>query len=406
MRLLVGPGLKDPAGEEALLVKALRSHADVVTFPGGVRSFDEVLAGLPAGWEPEAVLVRDAEFYFLPPGLERSPWPVHALVGDYNLSFDRMLPILDCFDRFYCDERGVRIFRQLGFDQCEFFCLYGYDPEIHRDSGTPKDLDVVFVGNLNHAVQKERERALYQLARVGARRRVLITSGVYGTEYAKLLGRAHVVFNRSIRGEANMRFFEALGCGAVVANERLTELEHLGFKADEHYLEVGKDVEAALDRYFDEWPEERRRQLREAGRARLEGHSYSDRAQKLLEKIARTPVDIATRRARNVPATDMHRRWSRYLSSEIEVPGAGKLPRLHPALLTWQRELIQDDLEVRNFDFAMWEWWLQAMAEAGLKKPMVRFLADREALLSCTPCYSKVSEQMRQLWNTVVCGFS
>ncbi|MBW2103755.1 MAG: hypothetical protein JRH05_14070 [Deltaproteobacteria bacterium] len=169
MKLLVGPGLRDPNGNEAHLVRSLKRMADVVTFDQQVDTLDGLLATLPSGWKPDAMLVRDAEFYRLPRGLEQAEFPVFALVGDYNLSLGQMLPIMCCFDYFFCDSKGVRIFRKLGFQNCEFLCLYGFDPELHRDYGLEKMWDVAFVGNLNHAIQQERESHLFRLARLADR---------------------------------------------------------------------------------------------------------------------------------------------------------------------------------------------------------------------------------------------
>src|SRR5205807_214149 len=39
---------------------------------------------------------------------------------------------------------------------------------------------------------------------------------VFGDEYRKLLSRARIVFNRSIRGECNKRVFEAAATGALL----------------------------------------------------------------------------------------------------------------------------------------------------------------------------------------------
>ncbi|MBW1681774.1 MAG: hypothetical protein JRJ83_10090 [Deltaproteobacteria bacterium] len=103
------------------------------------------------------------------PGL-RDPNGNEAHLGDYNLSLGQMLPIMCCFDYFFCDSKGVRIFRKLGFQNCEFLCLYGFDPELHRDYGLEKMWDVAFVGNLNHAIQQERESHLFRLARLADRR--------------------------------------------------------------------------------------------------------------------------------------------------------------------------------------------------------------------------------------------
>lgn len=405
MKLLVGPGLRDPKGNEAFLVKALRKVADVRTFGTDSPDFDAVLRRLPFRWNPDAVLIRDAEFYKIPRGLERAPMPVFALVGDYNLSMSSMLPVLGCFDHFFCDTKGVRIFKKLGFRNCEFFCLYGYDPELHRDHGHPKTWDVVFLGNLNHSVQQERESSLFQLALLGRRYRIRVDTGVYGLPYAKMLNSSHLVFNRSIRDEANMRFFEAMGCGAVVMNPHLEELDTLGLRADEHYLECS-DIEGAVDRFFKQWDDDQRNRLRLGARSVLADHSYDRRAADLVEILRTRPVDITRRSLAGLEKAEIERRWARHHADKVVIPGGKCLPPYDPVLVAWQRHLVEHELEIRNFDFHFWFWWADLLAASGLYQFMGEFLIRQEALLSVFGCYDSVAVQLRRKLNELIYGFS
>src|SRR5437764_762241 len=59
-----------------------------------------------------------------------------------------------------------------------------------------RDIDILFVGNLHPAVQRERLPWLARLARLGERWNVQIHQGSFGDEYKQLLQRARVVFNR------------------------------------------------------------------------------------------------------------------------------------------------------------------------------------------------------------------
>jgi hypothetical protein len=405
MKLLVGPGLRDPKGNEAFLVKALRKVADVRTFGPDAPDFEAVLRELPLRWSPDAILVRDAEFYKIPRGLERAPMPVFALIGDYNLSMSSMLPILGCFDHFFCDTKGVRIFKKLGFLNGEFFCLYGYDPEVHRDYGAPKTWDVVFLGNLNHSVQQEREASLYELARLGRRYRIHVDTGVYGSSYAKMLNSAHLVFNRSIRHEANMRFFEAMGCGAVVMNSHLDELDALGLLAGEHYLEC-LDVGEALDCFFEHWDDTQRNRIRLGARSVLPHHSYDKRAADLVEKLRSTPVDISRRSLSNLERAEIERRWVRHHADSVPMPGGKCSPPYDPVLVGWQKHLVEHELEIKNFDFQFWFWWADLLAASGLYQFMGEFLIQQEALLSVFGCYDSIAVQLRRKLNELIYGFS
>lgn len=404
MKLLVGPGLYDPRGNEAFLVKALRKIADVKTFDQKGSSFEDVLSGLPHGWNPDAIVVRDAEFYKIPSGIERADFPIFGLIGDYNLSLNQMLPVLGCFDHFFCDTKGVRIFNKLGFDNCEFFCLYGYDPELHQDYNLKKDWDVLFIGNLNRAVQQEREKLLYRLVKMAGKYKVHVSTGTFGDDYARHLNRARLVFNYSIRGEANMRFFEAMACGAVVMNNHLDELDLLGFRPDEHYL-VYEDLQDAVIKYFEEWNDERRESIRVNANQVLSKHSYDNRARSLLERIKNADVDITRRRFSQLSLKEQELRWEKYNSDEVELKGGTKVDRYNPVVVGWQKCLIENELEINNFDFDMWSWWIDLLSASGLDSYLAQFLADRENLLSSMDCYQGVAEKIQDKLNTLVYGF-
>src|SRR5207237_5279808 len=88
----------------------------------------------------------------------------------------------------------------------------------HAESAE-KDIDILFIGNMHGAVQRERLAWLGRLARLGERWRVAIHTGVFGEEYWRLLRRGRIVFNRSVRGECNKRTFEAAAAGAILFQE-------------------------------------------------------------------------------------------------------------------------------------------------------------------------------------------
>src|SRR5262249_27843790 len=132
--------------------------------------------------------------------------------------------------------------------------LYGVGPRFLGGApGQERDIDILFIGNLHPAVQRERQPWLGRVARLAARRNVVIASGVFGDAYRALLRRAKIVFNRSARGEANMRCFEAAASGALLfveagnaeVGEHLRDgLECVCYGED--------DLEALLERYLND----------------------------------------------------------------------------------------------------------------------------------------------------------
>ncbi len=262
----------------------------------------------------------------MPAGLEDAEYPIIGLIGDYKLSLNQMLPVMGVFDYFFCDSKGKRLFNKLGFDNCDFFCLYGYDPKEHKDYGLEKDFDVVFIGNLSASIQQERQEYTYPLAKLDRKYNIFITSGVFGSDYVRLLNRSHLVFNRSIRDEANMRFFEALGCGCVVMNNRLEELSILGFVPNEHYLEYDCLAEA-VNRYFEVWSEDERKNIRTNGAHISKEHTYDMRASRLIRQISCLELNISARKMARLSEKEKAKRWHLYMTNDIELSGLGLLNR-------------------------------------------------------------------------------
>src|SRR5262249_28581319 len=162
-----------------------------------------------------------------------------------------------------------------GWDHVRAANLYGPDPAFLQPSGdgAPRDIDILFVGDLHPAVQRERLPWLARLARLGARWRVVITTGVFGDHYRALLAAGRVRVNRSIRGECNRRAFEAAGAGALLFQEA-------GNREVGDYLRPGRecvcyiedDLEHLLEHYLTH--EDERRAMAEAARARVEGFTF------------------------------------------------------------------------------------------------------------------------------------
>jgi hypothetical protein len=179
-----------------------------------------VLAKLPPGWEPDFVALWLG--YCAPPaGLWSAPVPVVGLAPDWTLLFHQYRHQLPRCDLVLTDTPGVEALARAGLAHARPAVLYGAgSPYLAEPEARPdRDIDVLFVGNLHPAVQRERLSWLARVSRLRDRWNVVIAQGVFGDEYRALLRRARVVFNRSARGEANRRLFEAAACGALVFQE-------------------------------------------------------------------------------------------------------------------------------------------------------------------------------------------
>lgn len=202
--------------ENGLCIRFLgwSSDADFVYDPA-VDSFPSVIERIRKHWSPDLVLFWAPEMYPPPFDVEMSELPTAALVSDWNVYYPVLAKNAARYDTVISDKRGAEILTNALW-HADYVCpLYAHNPRIHKPYGIPKDIDLVFVGNLNFAAHPVRAQFLERMARLSQRYRVAITSGVYGEDYGRLLSRAQLVFNYSLRGELNLRVFETIACGAV-----------------------------------------------------------------------------------------------------------------------------------------------------------------------------------------------
>jgi len=176
----------------------------------------DIAARMPGG-PPELMLVWEPGYQALPQGIEEAPFPVVALLSDWNLVLRPQVGMLGAFDYIFTDRPGVEVVKRLGYDRVDYWPMWGHDPRCYRlMPDCERTWDVTMIGNLNHDVQRERARWLYRLARLGDRWRIRIAGGVFGDDYIRMLNQSKITFNRSIRREFNMRCYEAAACGSLV----------------------------------------------------------------------------------------------------------------------------------------------------------------------------------------------
>jgi hypothetical protein len=187
-------------------------------------AWEDMSARLPSGWLPDFVVLY-LPYERIPRFLWSAPVPLVALAAYWNLLWHHYRHCLGRSDLVLTDEAGVEVMAREGIGHARAANLFGCEravsdqPSAVSQTGSERDIDVLFVGNLDVAVQRERLAWVARLAGLGGRRRVAIHSHVYGEEYRRLLGRARIVFNRSIRGECNRRTFEAAAAGALLFQE-------------------------------------------------------------------------------------------------------------------------------------------------------------------------------------------
>jgi glycosyltransferase involved in cell wall biosynthesis/Flp pilus assembly protein TadD len=256
---------------------------------------------LPSDWKPDFVALY-LPYTTVPPALWSAPVPLVGLAADYNLQWHRYRHCLGQLDLVLSDSAGTEAMRGLGLENVQAANLFGAERGwLEAAADTPRDLDLVFVGNLDAAVQRRRLAWLGRLAQLSERWQVVIGSGVHGDDYRRLLHRARIVFNQSIRGECNRRVFEAAAAGALLLQEAGNPEVEAVFQDRQDCVFYNADNLETLVEYYLEHEAERRA-IAEAARAKVPEYTFARLWDEQLQRIeAMWPVLVerAARRCAN-----------------------------------------------------------------------------------------------------------
>jgi len=171
-------------------------------------------------WPVDLLLCGCPELYPPPLDIEACPAKTAAMISDWNLYQPQLEHNLCRFDVVLCDRMGSEHLRLHACAPRYWGPVYSHRSLVHRDHGLERDIDIGFYGNLLPAAHPRRAKLLEQVRALSERYRVEI-SGEHSQEaYARLLNRTKIAFNATLRGEMNLRCFEAPACGALLFVEQ------------------------------------------------------------------------------------------------------------------------------------------------------------------------------------------
>jgi tetratricopeptide (TPR) repeat protein len=247
-------------------------------------NFGHILAQLEPGWEPDIVIWWDAVYQGLPPGIEDCPYPTALIVGDWNVGALQSLVHAEMFDALLADRSFLAVMAQHQHVNGLYWPGFSFQPALHRPLALARDIDIAFVGNLNSSVHLERSLLLDQILQLRDRHRVVVSQGLWKEDYVTLLNRSKIVFNYSVRGEMNMRAYEAPACGALLFMEA-DNLEVRDFLTDRQHcvLYTPENLHDLLTYYLSH--EEERAALAAAGQQQIQAYTYHRQFEQLLSLI-------------------------------------------------------------------------------------------------------------------------
>jgi tetratricopeptide (TPR) repeat protein len=287
-------------------------------------TWEGVCSRLPPDWRPDGILLY-LPYTTVPPCLWSAPVPLLGWAGDWNLLFHAQRHWLRRCDAVLTDRPGVEVLTRAGISHVQAAPLFACQSAFLEalSGGRARDIDILFVGNLSPAVQRARLPWLGRLARLGGRWRVVIRCGAYGAEYRELLARARVVFNHSIRGECNLRAFEAAAARALLFQEAGNRETPAYFRDRRECVYYTADnLEQLLGHYLEH--EAERRALAEAAWACLPRYTF-ERQWDALQDLLDPAWEALAERARGRPGycPEQHlaaRLWQGFGSSRHEDP--------------------------------------------------------------------------------------
>jgi glycosyltransferase involved in cell wall biosynthesis len=203
---------------------------------------------------------------------------------DTHMDFDKHVHIGRIFDMsFVAQKQYLPALTEAGVRHAQWMPL-AFAPELAPVEPMEKNIDIAYVGSENADMHPHRSALLNAL-------RAVFASTHFGRATPLDMGRiyasAKLVFNRSINNDVNMRFFEAMGAGAVLLSDRIVDngVEDL-FEEGYHYLTYCDEHDLVrLVRELLVNPI-RMQQIGDAARSRvMSAHTYQHRADELVSKL-------------------------------------------------------------------------------------------------------------------------
>lgn len=223
------------------------------------------------------LVIDDGLRYHLPDHLR----PAAIWVIDTHMDFQWSLERAKRFDFVFAAQRmGAERLQSHGCDRVWWLPL-ACDSELHISPAVDNQFDVAFAGNVFPGPREELLNLLkseFPRTFVGQR---------YLHEMAQTYAASHIVFNRSVGDDVNMRVFEALASGSLLVTNDLPESGQRELFADGRHLITYASADELREkiRYYLTHDDERE-QIAQRGRALvLDRHTYLHRVLQLLRTI-------------------------------------------------------------------------------------------------------------------------
>ena len=232
--------------------------------------------------EPDLFLfIEGGSMRIFPLGLENFSCLTAWYGIDTHMDYEKHLRIARLFDiTFVAQQEYVARLKSDGIKQV-FWLPLAFEPSLHPSISSERIYDIAYVGSDNAQMHSVRHRILESLSTHFPNMwKGMASPRQMGSIYAQ----SKLVFNKSVNNDLNMRYFEAMGAGAVLITDPILNngVEQL-FREGEHFLRYYKEGEVInLVKGVLAQPEKIERIGLQARTEVLEKHTYIHRAQEIL----------------------------------------------------------------------------------------------------------------------------
>ncbi len=216
-------------------------------------TFEEILSRLPEGWTPDICICTHIDWVFIPPGIENAPFPIINITADWDYRLPIAKTCADIFDMtIVLGDDSKKAVESLGAPNVYPFHYFGVMREHivpNIDTGTERDIDISFTGNINDISHVDRSKWLLRLCNLSKRYNIYINYYVVNIDdYQNILRNSKLVFTFHRRGEVQLRFTDATAQGALVLDSGKETAKY--FNSDEYAKFDDNNFEEVIEKYL------------------------------------------------------------------------------------------------------------------------------------------------------------
>ena len=284
-----------------------------------------------ATWQPDVLIWMAASPQAPPAAILKAPLRKIALMHDWPMNAFGARLVTQHFDHVLGDQALVRVVNQ---EHVRYWPHYSWDPARFYPPApdSPRPYDVTFIGSISSLVVPARTHLLAKLLDLPPHIRVLCSNWIFGDAYREVLQQSKIVLNLAQRGEANLRTYEAIACGALLLQEQGNrEVEAILTPHTSYIPYDPADILTPIQTYLA--APERRTQIVAQAQQELQQHSYQRRFEQLLIELPQLP------RRKGIPALRPSLPETlRYAHSQLMALYPDRIPRALRILEDGQRQ--------------------------------------------------------------------